>query len=462
MVAEAAAIAEMERQALEMSAKRAELQADMSNKLQLEDTMVQEAQMIARKRVEIEAKMQQEEAELKKLSEEAKKRVLEKMAAEAAAIADMEREASKLAEERAALASQIAKQRSSKPSEDPQRETPATLINHQDVSQADLLKNQVVPVDTAPYDNGFDAALEPTGSVDGEAPIEPSQGSRNAEIFGLSDVQVDPGLSSNTAAAPVPTYPEGVMDIGTSNAGPALAGSDVVETNPWNEQQIPSAGDPTDSNICQHCRTHQRDLSSAHLASAAGHVTCLEAIQLAERGILAEVDSSGRSPLFYACANAHADAADLLIQEFPHCCHAMDVNGDTPLHAASLAGSRLCCRLLLQQGRSEVEPLNQMQMTPAHLAANNDVLEVLSQHGANLNAKVSLASFVLAGLIHAKQARVLGSRSPGVPPGRESDVESPRRLGLTSNDVLREHGISAGPVHTLRSSDSYRLANVSR
>eukprot|EP00752_Nemacystus_decipiens_P001469 g1445.t1 len=92
MLAEAAAIAEMERQALEMSAKRAELQADMSNKLQLEDTMVQEAQMIARKRKEIEDKMQQEEEDLQRLSEEAKRRVLEKMAAEAAAIADMERE----------------------------------------------------------------------------------------------------------------------------------------------------------------------------------------------------------------------------------------------------------------------------------------------------------------------------------------------------------------------------------
>lgn len=403
MVAEAAAIAEMERQALEMSAKRAELQADMSNKLQLEDTMVQEAQSIARKRQEIEAKMQQEEAELQKLSEEAKKRVLEKMAAEAAAIADMEREASKLAEERAALASQIAKQRSSKPSEDSHPETPAMPVDDQDISQAGMSENQVAPMDTAPDGHDSDAALKPMGSADGEAPIEPSQRLTNTDSLGLSDTQVDPGLSNNAAAASIPKYPEELMEVGTNNAGLALAGSDVVEQNPWDEQQVPSPGDPVDSNICQHCRTHQRDLSSAHLAAAAGHVTCLEAIQLAERGMLAEIDSSGRSPLFYACANAHADAADLLIQEFPHSCHAMDVNGDTPLHAASLAGSRLCCRLLLQQGRSEVEPLNQMQMTPAHLAANNDVLEVLSQHGANLNAKVSFAGFLFAGLIDAKQ-----------------------------------------------------------
>lgn len=404
MVAEAAAIAEMERQALEMSAKRAELQADMSNKLQLEDTMVQEAQLIARKREEIEAKIQQEEAELQKLSEEAKKRVLEKMAAEAAAIADMEMEASKLAEERAVLASQIAKQRSF-----------AALINHQDVSHADLLENQVAPMDTAPDGHGSDAALGPTGSVDGEAPIGPTQGSNDTAGLSLSDTQMDPGISDHAVAASVPAYPEELMDGGTNDAGVAESG--VVESNPWSEQQIFAPDHPFDSNVCEHCRAYQRDLSSAHLAAAAGHVTCLEAIQLAERGMLAEVDSSGRCPLFYACANAHADAADLLIQECPHSCHAMDVNGDTPLHAASLAGSRLCCRLLLQQGRSEVEPLNQMQMTPAHLAANNDVLEVLSQHGANLNAKVGLAGFLFAGLIDFWAKDLARS---GVPPASKS------------------------------------------
>lgn len=398
MLAEAAAIAEMERQAVEMSVKRAELQADMSNKLQLEDTMVQEAQLIARKREEIEAKVQQEEAELQKLSEEAKSRVLEKMAAEAAAIADMEREASKLAEERALLASQIAKQRSSKPSEGAYQDKPATRTNHQDISHADLLENQA-----APDDRGSDAVLGPMDSVDDGAPIESAQGTRNPDSLGLSDMQEDPGIS-NHVAAPVPTYQEELVDSGTTNADLALADGDAEENNQWNEQQTLSPDDPTISNVCQHCRTHQRDLSSAHLAAAAGHVACLEAIQLVERGMLAEVDSSGRSPLFYACANAHADAADLLIQECPRSCHAMDVNGDTPLHAASLAGSRLCCRLLLQHGQSEVEPLNLMQMTPAHLAANNDVLEVLSQHGANLNAKVGLAAFVFQDVVYSRQA----------------------------------------------------------
>ncbi len=396
-MAEAAAIAEMERQALEMSAKRAELQADMSNKLQLEDTMKQEAQLIARKREAIEDKMRKEEEELQKLSDEAKQRVLEKMAAEAAAIADMEREANKLAEERAILASQIAEQRSSKPAEGTVHQevspTPLSLEGVSQPHQAEHVDTQVASLSIAPEYYGSDVALEPTGDVDAE---NPTQGVANAGSLGLTANQAGSELTNSTAAGSGALYPE---NIRANNADLELAGDAGVDNGEWTEQQIPTLGEPIDLNVCAHCRVHQRDLSPAHLAAAAGHVTCLEAIQLGQRELLAEVDSSGRSPLFYACANAHADAADLLIQEGPQSCQAMDLNGDTPLHAAALAGSRLCCRLLLQEGQSDVEPRNQMQMTPAHLAANNDVLEVLSQHGANLNAKVSETPLFLKGIM---------------------------------------------------------------
>lgn len=403
MLAEAAAIAEMERQALQMSAKRAELQADMSNKLQLEDTMVQEAQTIARKREAIEAKMQKEEAELQKLSDDAKNRVLEKMAAEAAAIADMEKEANRLAEERAVLASQIAEQRSSNAVQDAYQEasiTPITTPDKDIFQYAGPTETQVVPMDAAPDRYGSDTTLGPIGGASGEEAIdEETQGTPNTVSIGLREGQEDPGLASPLAAASSAPCAEGSSDSRANDADPSIPENVTIYDNQWNQQPDLFPEESIDSNICTYCRAHQRDLSSAHLAAAAGHVTCLEAIQLVQREILAEVDSSGRSPLFYACANAHADAADLLIQERPQSSHATDVNGDTPLHAAALAGSRLCCRLLLQQGLSEVEPLNQMQMTPAHLAANNDVLEVLSQHGANLNAKVGLGGFVLEDLI---------------------------------------------------------------
>ncbi|CAN0557801.1 unnamed protein product [Ectocarpus sp. 12 AP-2014] len=359
----------------------------MTNKRELEDTLVQEAQYIAQKREAIEAKMQQEEAELQKLSDEAKQRVLGKMAAEAAAIAGMEREASKLAEERAILESQIAQQRSNAI-----EGTSAVPTNAQDeskgqVGHVDPVETQGIPLTTT---SGRDEACapEPTVGENAEATTDvteraaPQSASPNMRKY-----QGEPGLVENFTSTSSAESPEALRYSETTDDGLARAGSNQVDGSHWNYHQAFPPSDSIDSGVCAHCRTHQREMSAAHLAAAAGHLTCLEAIQSTRREMLAEVDSSGRSPLFYACANAHADAADLLIQESPQSCHTMDVNRDTPLHAAALAGSRLCCRLLLQHGRSEVEPLNEMEMTPAHLAANNDVLEVLSQHGANLNAK---------------------------------------------------------------------------
>lgn len=378
MITEAAAIAEMERQAIKMSIKRAELQAELSNKLEIEGTMVQEAKQIARKREELEAKMRQEEQELKKLSDDAKHRVLEKMAVEAAAIADMEREANKLAEERAALASQIAAQRSSEVVKD----ASALLLHAQGASpsiHAGPTETPPTTMDTAPDCCGLNLSPVPSGGVDvEEGGAEIMRDVSNSACAGLSEDQQEPGLVVRLATSSEQASREVLREYETSNAI-------ATDSNQWNQQQTFLA------DVCAQCRMHQRGMSPAHLAAAAGHATCLEAIQCTDHELLVQADSSGRSPLFYACANAHAEAADYLIQEDPHGCHATDMNRDTPLHAAALAGSRLCCRLLLQQGRSVVEPLNAMHMTPAHLAASNDVLEVLSQHGANLNAKVGLA-----------------------------------------------------------------------
>lgn len=440
MVAEAATIAEMERQAVEMSAKRAELQAEMSNKLRLEDTMVQEAQEISRKREAMAAKMQQEEAELQKLSDEAKRRVLEKMAAEAAAIATMEREANEMAAERAALASQIAQQRSSNVLEDELLAVKATAmlveegaINENSHAQA---AQDPVPMEKkadtvqgpVPTEDNADAVQYPVHATQDNVPIEndslrPSDGlhptspSAVQHAAGSAD-----GLDAADQASNNTPYPasrpqseelqneefvdrnetlisssarpdEILSDRGYDTSNLLNVAGGAKEQTHWAEDTAASA-EPIDLNVCTHCRTLQRDMSSAHLAAAAGHLSCLEAIQLGDPSLLVGTDPAGRSPLFYACANAHDDAADLLIREGPQCCHAMDVNRDTPLHAAALAGSGLCCRLLLQQGRSEVEPFNAMHMTPAHLAANNEVLEVLSQHGANLNEKVSVSTFM--------------------------------------------------------------------
>lgn len=353
MVAEAAAIADMERKAVQMASKRVALEAEMSSRILHENALLEEAEQISRKRQAVEIEMQREEAELQKLSDEAKQRVLEKMAAEAAAIAEMEREANSLAVERAALASQMAHQRAST----------AARANEDLMEQEHSADSGLAPgAETLQAENG---------------PLPASNGSDYCTGGGGSDE-----LAEEVADG---------RSLGTKQFTSAVESGSKQENDHWTEPNLAQDQHFVDvDGVCTHCRAHQRDMSSAHLAAAAGHLACLEAFQRgAHSELLVSVDSAGRSPLFYACASAHADATDLLIQEGPQSCHVMDLNRDTPLHAAALAGSALCCRLLLHQGRSEVEPLNAMNMTPAHLAANTDVLEVLSQHGANLNAKVS-------------------------------------------------------------------------
>lgn len=397
MVAEAAAIADMERQALEMSAKRAELEEEMSNRLRLEDTLVLESQQISRKREEMEAKMQQDEAELQKLSDEAKRRVLEKMASEAAAIAEMERQASQLSAERATLASQVANQHTPARAQDEEPITVAVFVNADDgggahVASAGQMDADGVTEHEIRRHHEQDAAHPIASDVVGETTTnEATEGTPSTLNSCIDQSDVSSGLDILNAGL-TPSFTP--LDERASNEDQETHSSNAedipTEASQWADHDL--ALDK--SMLCTDCDTQQRDMSSAHLAAAAGHVACLEAIQAGNSALMVQLDSAGRSPLFYACANAHADAADLLIREGPQCCHAMDINRDTPLHAAALAGSGLCCRLLLQQGRSEVEPLNAMQMTPAHLAANNDVLEVLSQHGANLNAKVTFRKHV--------------------------------------------------------------------
>ncbi|CAN0426825.1 unnamed protein product [Ectocarpus sp. 12 AP-2014] len=279
IVAEAAAIAEMERQALQLSNKRAELQAEMTNKRELEDTLVQEAQYIAQKREAIEAKMQQEEAELQKLSDEAKQRVLGKMAAEAAAIAGMEREASKLAEERAILESQIAQQRSNAI-----EGTSAVPTNAQDeskgqVGHVDPVETQGIPLTTT-SDRDEACAPEPTVGENAEETTDMTErAAPQSASPNMRKDQGEPGLVENFTSTSSAESPEALRYSEVTDDGLARAGSNQVDGSHWNDHQAFPPADSIDSGVCDHCRTHQREMSAAHLAAAAGHLTCLEAIQ---------------------------------------------------------------------------------------------------------------------------------------------------------------------------------------
>ncbi|CAM9105904.1 unnamed protein product [Choristocarpus tenellus] len=359
---EANAIACMERRAAEMAAKRAELEDKVSREQKVDGTLMQESEKLEHKREEMEAKILLEEEELERLSMEARNRVAEKMVSEAAAIAEMEKQAAELAQRRAELAMAIAAQQSVLDQEEVEM---VAEINQSDdvvgklnkfdsnsgIGESDDLckthEQQIVAETTEPTSVRF---ITSSKSLYDLMAADQS----NEILSNITDVAEDPGEESG--------------DLDLAEMGTV-------------------SGEVPQLNICEECLANQGGLPPAHFAAAAGHVACLWEIQAVNPELLVLLDAAGRTPLFYSCANGHADATRLLLQEGPQCCHLVDTNQDTPLHAAALAGSVQCTRLLLQQGIAEAEPQNALQMTPAHLAANNETLEVLSQHGASLNAK---------------------------------------------------------------------------
>ena len=151
------------------------------------------------------------------------------------------------------------------------------------------------------------------------------------------------------------------------------------------------------------------DLPAPHAAAAEGDLSRLALLGDLEEALLASIDSAQRSPLFYASAYGQNKVVGYLVHKCPEMIYAVDVHGDTPLHAAASAGSIACLELLLSalagiapkpagdgsenlsfppvltaQVEVNANPRNSMSMTPAHLAKSVDVLEVLFRYGANL------------------------------------------------------------------------------
>lgn len=384
----------MERQATEMSAKRADLEAQMTDGLQLEDSLLQEARKLADKREAMEASMRRDEEDLRRITEDAKRLHIEKVAREAAVMADEERQASDLAA-------------GSRTAQTFVMQRPSALCVEEFISEELPQSCNGVISTRIQWD---ELGPNPLGEKDARSPGSPDTLNRRIRTTSdrslpdcLGSMMGVPGSRMNTGDTGYRGGPRnGSADSSASTPLPQdqnrqrtiqhLEGDSAICTT-LNGGESPDEAlleeDVFHSNICAQCTIEQADMSAAHLAAAAGHVECLDAINVRNPELMTKLDPAGRSPLFYACAAGHVGAVDLLIREDPCCCHLVDTNKDTPLHAAALAGSALSCRLLLQQGHVEVEPRNIMYMTPAHLAANNEVLDVLWQHGADLNAKVS-------------------------------------------------------------------------
>ena len=135
------------------------------------------------------------------------------------------------------------------------------------------------------------------------------------------------------------------------------------------------------------CRCKRGDLPVVHFAAASGHIDCMTYINNNDPNEISCFDKAQRSPLFYACANSQTMTAVYLIEVAPQLVMLCDSNGDTPLHAASSAGSAELIELLISRGGATVNQTNNLGISPAHLATNRGCLEILFDAGCDLKLK---------------------------------------------------------------------------
>eukprot|EP01038_Epipyxis_sp_PR26KG_P012569 gene12569-16857_t len=99
------------------------------------------------------------------------------------------------------------------------------------------------------------------------------------------------------------------------------------------------------------------------------------------------VDSKSRLPLWFACNDGRNDCVSFLCSVTPpEFILWPDDEGETVLHKAAANGHNKCVEIICQWLRNveDLYVLNSKQYTPAHVAKNASVLQVLYENGANL------------------------------------------------------------------------------
>ncbi|MAF12603.1 hypothetical protein CMK11_19315 [Candidatus Poribacteria bacterium] len=91
--------------------------------------------------------------------------------------------------------------------------------------------------------------------------------------------------------------------------------------------------------------------------------------------------------LFSACGFDDVERVRELIEEDSSCVNTRHANGSAPLHWAARQSSYACAELLLNSG-AEVDPVYpSLGFTPFHWAVNPDLVHLLLDHGADINAQ---------------------------------------------------------------------------
>ena len=116
-------------------------------------------------------------------------------------------------------------------------------------------------------------------------------------------------------------------------------------------------------------RIHGDGLTAAHIAAARNGVRVLTCLLDADARLGNVSDSAGLTPLHHACANGHAEAADVLLVTFGFAVdvQAASADGATPLILGASCGSQPCVKILLEHG-AQVEAADKAGETALHRA----------------------------------------------------------------------------------------------
>jgi ankyrin repeat protein len=136
---------------------------------------------------------------------------------------------------------------------------------------------------------------------------------------------------------------------------------------------------------------YNEDRTPLHIASQYGDVEVMD--WLFDRGAVADVeDENQETPLFPASRNGHSGAVKLLLDKSAKADH-RNWQETTPLHWASEKGHEEVSKLLLLEGKANVNAENKYKWSPLHLASRtgtDNVTRVLLREGANVDAQNDL------------------------------------------------------------------------
>ena len=225
---------------------------------------------------------------------------------------------------------------------------------------------------------GPSSTTKPTATLPAPLPVSVTPGTKGVAASTYATPQQQ--------AAPVP-QPQSI--VGRSDVDKDL--DEASSVNSYTEADLDGSGTHNDSEY-EEADAEDEDidpfesLPAPHAAAARGDLARLKVLEALEPSLLTSFDEAKRSPLFYAVAYGQEEVADYLLAIAPELSLATDAHGDTPMHAATSAGSAGCLERLISAAFGEADPLNAMEMSPAHLARNVECLEVLFRHGADLAA----------------------------------------------------------------------------